>query len=201
MTKRILAIVVLILLIGAGLAYALVSQRGKGVASSAITNATTQRRTAQVNRALIGYSVAFLRDNTNSDTFQFTSTGSYLYVREKDGFALSGTGTVRLVNGVLMLTFRAPDRAINAGFNTGQRTGSATITLRIAPGVFQTIRINSASASELSFSLPDFGRPLSVAVSSSAAGAMDIDFVLTDDRSLTQFGMVVYDNPNRASLN
>jgi hypothetical protein len=52
---------------------------------------------------------------------------------------------VRLVNGILMLTDSRPDRRVSAGVNTGQQTGSATIYIMIAPGVWQTFRINSTN--------------------------------------------------------
>jgi hypothetical protein len=58
---------------------------------------------------------------------------------------ISGTGVVRTVNGILMVTDSKPDRRVSAGFNTGQRTGSATIYIMIAPGVWQTFRISSTN--------------------------------------------------------
>jgi hypothetical protein len=86
-----------------------------------------------------------LRDNTTGNLLQFSSTnGQYLFTRCSEGFTLSGTGVVRLVNGILTLTDSKPDRRVSAGFLT-QKTGSATIYLMVAPGVWQTFRINATN--------------------------------------------------------
>jgi hypothetical protein len=60
---------------------------------------------------------------------------------------LTGTGVVKLVNGIRTLTDFKPDRRISAGFNTGQLTGSATIYFNIAQGVWQVFRINDTNPS------------------------------------------------------
>jgi hypothetical protein len=87
-----------------------------------------------------------LKDSSNGNLLQFNSvTGAYKFTRCSDGFMLSGTGVVRLVNGILTLTDSKPDRRLSAGFITSQRTGSATIYIMIAPGVWQTFRINSTN--------------------------------------------------------
>jgi hypothetical protein len=58
---------------------------------------------------------------------------------------VTGTGVVRLVNGIrTVIDFKA-DRRISAGFNTGQLTGSATIYLMVAQGVWQVFRINDTN--------------------------------------------------------
>jgi hypothetical protein len=83
-----------------------------------------------------------LKDNTTGNLLQWNSTtGQYLFTRCSDGFTLSGTGTVALVNGIKTLTDFKSDRRISAGFNTGQLTGSATIYLMVAQGVWQSFRI------------------------------------------------------------
>jgi hypothetical protein len=87
-----------------------------------------------------------LKDDRSGNLLQFNSTsGQYKFIRCSDGFMLSGTGVVRLVNGILTLTDSKPDRRVSAGFITSQRTGSATIYIMIAPGVWQTFRINSTN--------------------------------------------------------
>jgi hypothetical protein len=87
-----------------------------------------------------------LKDNSSGNLFQFSSTnGQYKFTRCSDGFMLSGTGVVRLMNGILTLTDSKPDRRVSAGFITGQRTGSATIYIMIGQGVWQTFRINSTN--------------------------------------------------------
>jgi len=72
-------------------------------------------------------------------------TGAYTLCASSDGFALSGTGKVKLVNGVQTLTDFQPDRRISAGFLTGQLTGKATAAVRQAPGVWQTVSINDTN--------------------------------------------------------
>jgi len=74
-------------------------------------------------------------------------TGEYKFTRCSDGFMLTGTGVVTTVNSVLTVTDFKPDRRVNAGFILGQKTGSATINLQVAPGVWQTFRINSTNPS------------------------------------------------------
>jgi hypothetical protein len=87
-----------------------------------------------------------LKDSSTGNLFLFNSTtGQYKFTRCSDGFMLSGTGVVRLVNGILTLTDSKPDRRVSAGFITSQRTGSAIIYIMIAPGVWQTFRINSTN--------------------------------------------------------
>jgi hypothetical protein len=70
-----------------------------------------------------------------------STTGAYTFTRASDGFMLSGTGVVRLVNGIRTLTDFKPDRRLSAGLNTGQLTGTATIYLMVAQGVWQLLRI------------------------------------------------------------
>ena len=83
-----------------------------------------------------------LRDSTSPITLQLTQAGDYSFKNCTTGQTLTGTGTVRIVNNVLMLTDNRPDRRISASFFLNQLTGSATITLIPAPGIFQTTRIN-----------------------------------------------------------
>jgi hypothetical protein len=91
--------------------------------------------------------VRCLKDNVTGNIFKFNSTtGDYVFTRCQDGFTVTGTGTVRLVNGVVTLTDSRADRRVSAGFNTAQRTGSATIYLMIAPGVWQVFRINDTTS-------------------------------------------------------
>ena len=83
-----------------------------------------------------------LRDNSTGNLLQWNSTtGQYKFTRCSDGFMIAGTGVVKLVGGIQMLTDFKPDRRISAGFNTGQRTGNATIYLQAVPGVWQSFQI------------------------------------------------------------
>jgi hypothetical protein len=82
-----------------------------------------------------------LQDDHTGDTFRFNSmTGQYLYTRCKDGFTLSGTGMVTIVNGYVTITDNKPDRRINAGWSSATLTGRANVIL-IRPGVTQTITV------------------------------------------------------------
>jgi hypothetical protein len=83
-----------------------------------------------------------LRDNSTGNLIQWNSTtGQYKFTRCSDGFMITGTGVVKLVNGIQTLTDFKSDRRISAGFNTGQRTGNATIYLMVAQGVWQSLQI------------------------------------------------------------
>lgn len=87
-----------------------------------------------------------MRDSVSGNYLQFDSTtGAYLFTRCRDGFTLAGTGKVQLVGSIIMLTDKESTCLVSAGFNTGQHTGSATITLILAPGISQTIRINATN--------------------------------------------------------
>jgi len=83
-----------------------------------------------------------LKDNGTGNLLQWNSaTGQYTFTRCSDGFTLTGTGSVALVNGIGTLRDFKIDRRISAGFNTSQLTGSATIYLKVAQGAWQTLRI------------------------------------------------------------
>jgi uncharacterized delta-60 repeat protein len=87
-----------------------------------------------------------MRDNTTGNFLQLNSTtGAYLLTRCKDGFTLAGTGKVQVVGSIVTLSDKRTNCVVSAGFNTGQRTGSATITLTLAPGIMQTIKINATN--------------------------------------------------------
>jgi predicted outer membrane repeat protein len=89
-----------------------------------------------------------LKDNKTGNLFQFDSTtGQYQFAKCSDGFTLSGTGRVALVNGIRKLTDKKPDRKISAAFNTGQLTGNATIYLKLASGVWQHFRVHDTNPS------------------------------------------------------
>jgi len=83
-----------------------------------------------------------LKDNSTGNLLQWNSTtGAYKFTRCSDGFMLTGTGKVGLVNGIRTLTDSKSDRRVSAGFNTGQLTGSVTIYFNVATGVWQVFRI------------------------------------------------------------
>ncbi len=82
-----------------------------------------------------------LRNNTTGSVLTWdNTTGAYTF-STCTGFTLSGTGTVQAQNSIILLSDKKPDRNVSAGFNTGQRTGSATIYFLVAPGSWQVYRI------------------------------------------------------------
>jgi hypothetical protein len=99
--------------------------------------------------AVFSESVSFntcIRDNVTGDVLAFNSaTGAYQYTRCKDGFSLSGAGIVRILSGILTLTLSESNLKISASFNTGQRTGTATIQFEVAQGVWQTDAIHDTT--------------------------------------------------------
>jgi len=85
-----------------------------------------------------------LQDDKGGAVLRLSSTtGDYVFTRCSDSFTFSGRGSIRLSNSIVYLTDSRAEGRISAGFMTGQRTGRATITLAVAPGVYQTVSINS----------------------------------------------------------
>ena len=83
-----------------------------------------------------------IQDDHTKDTFRFNSmTGQYVYTRCRDGFTLTGTGTVSIVNGYIYITDSKPDRRINAAWSLATFTGRANVTLILAGGITQTITV------------------------------------------------------------
>jgi len=81
------------------------------------------------------------------DSLRWNSiTGDYLFTHlGRAGFTLSGRGTVNNAGGTRVLTDFKADRRISATFFLSQLTGRATITVLVAPGVYQTFVINQTS--------------------------------------------------------
>jgi hypothetical protein len=86
-----------------------------------------------------------ITDDRTHDNLSFSAGGAYTFTRCKDGFTLSGTGTVRMVGSIAVLTDKKSDRLIKAGFLTNQKTGRANVTLIIGKGIFQTITVNQTN--------------------------------------------------------
>lgn len=87
-----------------------------------------------------------MRDNVSGNLLQLDSkTGDYLFTRCKDGYTIAGTGKIQKLGSILSVSDKQQTFMLSAGFNTNQRTGSATITLILAPGVSQVIRINATN--------------------------------------------------------
>ena len=112
-------------------------------------NLAVRRATAPAPAAAVMSSFdTCLVDAAGNQLIWNSTTGAYRSTRASDGFLLTGTGVVGLVNGIRTLTDFKTDRRLSAGFNTGQLTGSATIYLMVAQGVWQVVRIidNNPSA-------------------------------------------------------
>jgi hypothetical protein len=95
--------------------------------------------------AAISFDVC-IQDDTSGDLFRFSSTvGVYQFTRCIDQFTLNGTGSARVINSIQLLQDRRADRAVSAGFNMAQFTGTAVVVASTGPGVFQTFRVNQVS--------------------------------------------------------
>jgi hypothetical protein len=89
------------------------------------------------------FNVCLKDDNTGNFIQWNSTTGAYLFTHcSPNGFTLSGTGVVGKVNGIETLTDKKPDRNITAGFNTGQLTGTAVVTIIAGPGLNTVYHIN-----------------------------------------------------------
>jgi hypothetical protein len=106
---------------------------------------TNQCNSATTTAATLTLFDVCLKDDSSGKWLRFNSvTGQYIFTRCSDGFTISGTGIVGLASGIRTLTDLKSDRKINAGYNSGQLTGTANITLIQAPGINQTVRINQS---------------------------------------------------------
>jgi len=105
-------------------------------------NLAARRATAPAPAAAVMSSFdTCLVDAAGNQLIWNSTTGAYTFTRASDGFKLSGTGVVGLVNGIKTLTDFKSDRRISAGLNTGQLTGHAIIYLQVAQGVWQVSQI------------------------------------------------------------
>jgi hypothetical protein len=88
-----------------------------------------------------------LKDDHTGDILQWNSvTGDYLFTHcGPGGFTFSGKGTARTVAGVRNLMDMKPDRKLNANFLLGQLTGTATVNILVAPGVYHTYTISQTN--------------------------------------------------------
>ncbi|HUK90824.1 MAG TPA: M36 family metallopeptidase [Blastocatellia bacterium] len=87
-----------------------------------------------------------LQDPSTHDLFKFSSTtGGYEYIRCSTGVTLIGTGVLSTASGLITVTDNKTDRRVQASFNKGQLTGTATITFLYAGGLSQTFKINSTN--------------------------------------------------------
>jgi hypothetical protein len=89
-----------------------------------------------------------IKDTNTGNLFQFSSiTGAYSFTICGQP-AVTGTGKVQIIGSTIYLTdFTTPGRKIQAYFNHGQLTGRATVTLSVAPGVYQSTIVNQAMPS------------------------------------------------------
>jgi predicted outer membrane repeat protein len=86
-----------------------------------------------------------VKDINTGNLFQFSSTtGAYSFTICGQP-PVTGTGKVQIIGSTTYLTdFTTPGRKVSAFFNHGQLTGRATVTLSVAPGIYQTTIVNQA---------------------------------------------------------
>jgi hypothetical protein len=83
-----------------------------------------------------------LKETSPGNIFQFNSiTGQYRLIECNSGYTITGKGSVSTVDSVVTLTGSSSNCKVQASFNLGQLTGTATIMLTTSPGVSETIRI------------------------------------------------------------
>jgi uncharacterized repeat protein (TIGR01451 family) len=88
-----------------------------------------------------------LRDDTTGNFIQFSSmTGDYRFMQCSGGSTtLLGTGTLTISGNVLTLQDFKTDRRISISFFTNTNTGHASLSILIAPGVWQSFTINDTN--------------------------------------------------------
>ena len=104
----------------------------------------TSGNTASCSFTVTVYDVS-LQDSFTGDIFKYNSyTGDYVFTRCADGFTVTGTGVIRYVNGLWMVTDSKADRRVSAGVSP-TNTGTATLSILAAPGVWLQLRINDTN--------------------------------------------------------
>ena len=83
-----------------------------------------------------------ITDSNTGANIRFTLDGTYSYTTCDCSASLTGQGTVFKSSGVVMLVDKKPDRSVKAGLILGQNTGTASIYIRTAPGIFQFFSIH-----------------------------------------------------------
>jgi hypothetical protein len=83
-----------------------------------------------------------ITDDHSHDNISFTAGGAYTFTRCKDGFTLSGTGTVKMSASVAFLFDKKSDRIVSAAFLINQKTGHADVTLIPFKGIFLSDALN-----------------------------------------------------------
>jgi hypothetical protein len=90
-----------------------------------------------------GTTTICITDDHSGDSISINcGTGAYTFIGGAPVVTISGTGTLRQVNGIEMLTDSKPDRRVSAGLLLGPGSGSATIYFLVTPGVWKVYRIN-----------------------------------------------------------
>ena len=100
---------------------------------------------AHKTEATVGFCIT---DSVTHDNLTFTAGGAYTFTQCSTGFTVSGTGVVTTPNGITTLTDKKPDRSVNAGLFTSQKTGRAVIYFFSAPGVGRVLQANQTNPSQ-----------------------------------------------------
>jgi hypothetical protein len=106
---------------------------------------------AHKTEATIGFCIT---DGVTHDNLTFTAGGAYTFTQCSTGFTVSGTGVVTTPNGVTTLTDKKPDRSVNAGLFTSQKTGRAVIYFFSSPGVARVFQANQTNPSQVCGCVP-----------------------------------------------
>jgi hypothetical protein len=90
-----------------------------------------------------GSSVCIQDNNTFNYITWNTTTGAYTFQDcSAQGSPITGTGTVKVVDNIQYLTDNESNIKVSAAYSQNQLTGTATVLLSVATGVWQTVRIN-----------------------------------------------------------
>jgi hypothetical protein len=100
---------------------------------------------AHETEATVGFCIT---DGVTHDNLTFNLGGAYTFTQCSTGFTVSGAGVVTTHSGVTTLTDKKPDRSVNAGLSTTQKTGRAVIYFFSSPGVGRVLSANQTNPSQ-----------------------------------------------------
>src|SRR5260370_30649207 len=101
-----------------------------------------------ISPASSGFDQCIQDDTDRSKILQFSSTTGAFQFNQCDAnppIVLTGTGTVRTINGCSQLSGRSGGSSISGGFSNACTYGTATISYNPAPGIYQTIRLTDSN--------------------------------------------------------
>jgi hypothetical protein len=94
-------------------------------------------------RAGIPTSIVCITDDQTKTALVFNQSNGQYTLCLRSGGTINGTGQVKSVSGIIMLTDSKPDRRVSAGFNAGSLTGAGTFMFQSSKqSSWQTFRLN-----------------------------------------------------------